>query len=225
MSGLFGVIVSGRPPVEFAAVTETEFACEIVDADSINHVVVFMTGAQPFPDNLGGSVYIRWPRPDGGENWHFLGFIANSKPSAIFKVAQLHQADARHSDVFGGGMSVSAHGSAQIGLMVEPLTSIEERHASESTQVSQQSTLVEFADKLMRNLINHTESFVIRLPNPNGNPPTQEYIPASAFQKKRLAWDAEGTCPVCALHEPGAVSCIIVPGPFFRWLKPALNQL
>ncbi|CAD6189474.1 unnamed protein product [Caenorhabditis auriculariae] len=34
-----------------------------------------------------------------------------------------------------------------------------------------------------------------------------------------------GACPVCALHEPGAVSRIIVSGPFLRWLKPAVNQL
>lgn len=28
---------------------------EIPDADSINHVVVFLTGVQPFPNGTGGS--------------------------------------------------------------------------------------------------------------------------------------------------------------------------
>lgn len=104
MSGIFGVIVSGRTPIEVVPVSDTEFTCEIVNADAINHVVVFLTGAQPFPDGIGGSgdhfqnfppkktqfisVYIRWPTQDGG-NWHYLGFICNEKPSAIYKVAQV----------------------------------------------------------------------------------------------------------------------------------------
>ncbi|CAD6192626.1 unnamed protein product [Caenorhabditis auriculariae] len=34
----------------------------------------------------------------------------------------------------------------------------------------------------------------------------------------RLAWNGKGAWPVCALHEPGTTSRIIVSGPFFRWL-------
>ncbi|CAB3409313.1 unnamed protein product [Caenorhabditis bovis] len=177
MAGVLGVIVSGRTPIEVVPVTETEFTCEIVNADSINHVVVFLTGIQPFPDGLGGSVYIRWPSSNGDDSWHYLGFICNMKPSAIFKVAQLHKSSAQHSGVFGGGMQTYASGSAQIGIMIEPLTSIEGRQAAEGTQVNQHSTLVEFAEKMIRNLVNHTESFSVRLQNPQG-----DYIPISAFQ-------------------------------------------
>ncbi|CAI2350873.1 unnamed protein product [Caenorhabditis sp. 36 PRJEB53466] len=176
MAGVFGVIVSGRTPVEVVPVSDTEFTCEIVNADSINHVVVFLTGAQPFPDGIGGSVYIRWPTADGG-NWHYLGFICNQKPSVIFKVAQLHKSDADHSGVFEMQMQVYSSGSAQIGINAERLSVIEGRQAAEGTQASQQSTLVEFAEKMIRNLINHTESFSVRLPSPSGG--SQERIPTS----------------------------------------------
>ncbi|CAO4375538.1 unnamed protein product [Caenorhabditis nigoni] len=183
MSGIFGVIVSGRTPIEVQPVSDSEFSCEILNADAINHVVVFLTGAQPFPEGVGGSVYIRWPTQDGG-NWHYLGFICNQKPSAIFKVAQLHKSDASHSNVFGGQqMMLYSSGSAQIGINAESLSIIEGRQAVEGTQASQQSTLVEFAEKMIRNLINHTESFSIRLPDPSSiTGGTQEYIPVTAFQ-------------------------------------------
>ncbi|EFO90433.1 hypothetical protein GCK72_015848 [Caenorhabditis remanei] len=183
MSGIFGVIVSGRTPIEVLPVSDSEFSCEIVNADSINHVVVFLTGAQPFPDGIGGSVYIRWPTTDGG-NWHYLGFICNQKPSAIFKVAQLHKSDASHSGVFNSGqqMQLYSSGSAQIGINAESLSIIEGRQAADGTQASQQSTLVEFAEKMIRNLINHTESFTQRLVDPATGGRTQEYIPVTAFQ-------------------------------------------
>ncbi|CDH93229.1 Hikeshi-like domain-containing protein [Caenorhabditis elegans] len=180
MSGIFGVIVSGRTPIEVVPVSDTEFTCEIVNADAINHVVVFLTGAQPFPDGIGGSVYIRWPTQDGG-NWHYLGFICNEKPSAIYKVAQLHKSDASHSfSQFDNQMQLYSSGSAQIGINAESLSDITGRQAADGTQASQQSTLVEFAEKMIRNLINHTESFSVRLPNPSGG--SLEYIPVSAFQ-------------------------------------------
>ncbi|CAD6196494.1 unnamed protein product [Caenorhabditis auriculariae] len=41
----------------------------------------------------------------------------------------------------------------------------------------------------------------------------------------QLAWDSKEACAVCALHEPGAISCIFVSGSIFRWLKPVVNQL
>ena len=36
-------------------VDETKFVINIPDADSINHIVVFMTGQTPFPEALGGA--------------------------------------------------------------------------------------------------------------------------------------------------------------------------
>ncbi|PAV70304.1 hypothetical protein WR25_03042 [Diploscapter pachys] len=183
MAGMFGLIAAGRQPLQFERIGELELVCEVPDADAINHIVAFMTGVEPFPEGFGGSVYVRWPTPSGGANWHYLGFIANVKPSAIFKVAQLHLADARHSGIFGDSMQMGAHGSMQVGIMVEPLATIEGRQATESAQTNQQSTLQEFADKMIRNLVNFAESYVMRLPNPSGNPPQADFVPLSALNQ------------------------------------------
>ncbi|VDL64061.1 unnamed protein product [Nippostrongylus brasiliensis] len=203
MNDVFGLIAAGRPPSQFAQVGEREFLCEISDAANVNHVVVFFTGVHQFPDGMGGSgegfsystfsfsylfigliaVYVRWPCPDGQESgWHYLGFICNTKPSVIFKIAQLHLSEVRHTGVFGGGMNAAAVGAVQVGIMVEPLASIEGREAAEGTQTSQQSTLSEFADKLLRNLVNHAESYTTRMPRPD-NQGYADYIPVSALQE------------------------------------------
>ncbi|PIO70246.1 hypothetical protein TELCIR_07908, partial [Teladorsagia circumcincta] len=77
-------------PSQFVQAGEREFLCEIAEASSVNHVVVFITGVHPLPDGLGGSVYVRWPSPGGQDaGWHYLGFICNMKPSVIFKIAQV----------------------------------------------------------------------------------------------------------------------------------------
>lgn len=63
--------------------------CNIVNTDNVNHVVVFMTGASPFPDGYGAAVFFSVPANDGTFAWHLLGFLVNDKPSAIFKVSGL----------------------------------------------------------------------------------------------------------------------------------------
>uniref|UniRef100_A0A1I7WN59 MMS1_N domain-containing protein n=1 Tax=Heterorhabditis bacteriophora TaxID=37862 RepID=A0A1I7WN59_HETBA len=172
MAEVFGIIAAGRPPSLFGQVGDQEFIAEITDAESVNHIVVFVT--QPFPDSFGGSVYIRWPLPNGQDvSWHYLGFICNSKPSAIFKVAQisqLHVSETRlHTGLFQSGLCAGTHGTAQVGIMVEPLVGIETRDAVEGTRATQQSTLVEFADKMVRNLVNYAESYTAQLPKPDGS--------------------------------------------------------
>lgn len=66
----------------------TQFVFNLTDVESIHHVVVFLTGVTPFPDGMGGGVYYCYPTPDGPKS-QLLGFIANSKPSAIFKLAKV----------------------------------------------------------------------------------------------------------------------------------------
>ena len=36
-------------------VTDNQFVTTVEDADNINHLVIFLTGTQPFPDGFGGS--------------------------------------------------------------------------------------------------------------------------------------------------------------------------
>ena len=40
---------------DFTAVDINKSLITIQNADDINHVVVFMTGTQPFPEGMGGS--------------------------------------------------------------------------------------------------------------------------------------------------------------------------
>ncbi|GIX71619.1 protein OPI10 homolog [Caerostris extrusa] len=55
---VFAVIVAGRlVQTEFQPLDETKFVTNIVDADAVNHIVVFLTGAQPFPEGFG-DLYI-----------------------------------------------------------------------------------------------------------------------------------------------------------------------
>lgn len=66
----------------------TQFVFNLTDVERIHHVVVFLTGVTPFPDGMGGGVYYCYPTPEGPSS-QLLGFIANNKPSAIFKLAKV----------------------------------------------------------------------------------------------------------------------------------------
>uniref|UniRef100_A0A915Q232 Hikeshi-like domain-containing protein n=1 Tax=Setaria digitata TaxID=48799 RepID=A0A915Q232_9BILA len=212
LTKVFGVITAGRPvrymqlfyipPVmsegsvlpicgeiliqtDFVQVSRTEFVIEMGDSSSANHVVVFLTGIAPFPADMAGSVYIRWPKIGTETNWHYLGYIANDKPSAIFRVAQLHKMDAVHGGLFVSNLSTSGSvaGNAQIGISVEPLAVITSKVPAEGTTVSQQSSFMEFAEKMLQNFVNHLQSFAVRLPRPENPGESTDFISASAVQR------------------------------------------
>ena len=74
-------------------VDETHVIFNIDNAASINHIVVFLTGVECFPNGMGGAIYLSWPSPDDAVVWMFLGYITNEKPSAIFKVVGLKKGE------------------------------------------------------------------------------------------------------------------------------------
>lgn len=74
---------------DFTPLSETQLLITIPEADSINHAVVFLTGAAPLPPGAAGMVYWSWPDPSAPPNWQLLGHISNAKPSAIFKISNL----------------------------------------------------------------------------------------------------------------------------------------
>lgn len=111
---------------DFQQVGESQFLFNIPEADSINHIVVFLTGTMPLPLGMAGSVYFSWPDPAQPPSWILLGYISNAKPSAIFKISQLKkQSDTQNAVVpFGGtynifGAQPISH-IAQIGVSIEP---------------------------------------------------------------------------------------------------------
>eukprot|EP00080_Pristionchus_pacificus_P010854 PDM70874.1 hypothetical protein PRIPAC_44270 [Pristionchus pacificus] len=151
MAGMFGLIVAGRlVQTDFCIVSEREVVIEIADAESINHLTLFLTGVSPFPVGMAGAVFIRWPERSESPNWHFLGSLSNEKPSVIFKVAQLNKASGSSEKMFSNNMEEITHGSAQLGIQVERVESIEEKCAAEGTAASQQSTLTEMGWKIAR---------------------------------------------------------------------------
>lgn len=60
MTELFGVIVAGRAiQTNFVQAGENELVVELPNSESINHIVVFLTGVQLFPEGVGGSGEIK----------------------------------------------------------------------------------------------------------------------------------------------------------------------
>lgn len=53
-----------------------EYFITLEDAATLNHIVVFLTGQVPFSEGFGGSIYLGWPREEGGVSWQLLGLIS-----------------------------------------------------------------------------------------------------------------------------------------------------
>ncbi|WFD39894.1 uncharacterized protein MJAP1_002876 [Malassezia japonica] len=85
---MFSCVVAGRlplPPPQQIDATHAVFPLE--NAELINHIVVFMTGEQAFPEGYGATVHLMWPQlGDQEPHWQLLGCLQNTKPSAIFRV-------------------------------------------------------------------------------------------------------------------------------------------
>ncbi|KAH9245257.1 hypothetical protein BASA81_017264 [Batrachochytrium salamandrivorans] len=71
--------------VDWSKQTSNKYAFQLPDATSINHLVVFLTGAAPFPPGYAATVHFLWPSSTN-QTWTLLGHISNEKPSAIFKL-------------------------------------------------------------------------------------------------------------------------------------------
>ncbi|VDN01062.1 unnamed protein product [Thelazia callipaeda] len=183
---IFGVIVAGRAiQTNFIQMSDKEFVVEVDNPDVVNHIVVFLTGVLPFPEGMGGSVYICWQKSGVEMNWYYLGYISNDKPSAIFRVSQLRKKDVMHTGLFTSMARSDTNkklGNAHIGVSVEPIANIISKNPSEETAVSQQSTLLEFLEKMVQNFVNHVLSFAVRMPRIENPREQVDFIPTSAIQ-------------------------------------------
>ncbi|WFC97441.1 hypothetical protein MYAM1_000154 [Malassezia yamatoensis] len=122
---MFSCVVAGRlplPPPQQIDATHAVFQLE--SAEQINHLVVFMTGEQAFPEGYAATVHMMWPQPTGAEpKWQLLGWYAaahlhisiqNTKPSAIFRVR-----DPKRDPSMGPV-------TATLGISVETLEQVEQ---------------------------------------------------------------------------------------------------
>ncbi|XP_053981310.1 protein OPI10 homolog [Hylaeus anthracinus] len=177
---MLGIIVSGRlVQTDFQQIGENQFLITVPDADDINHIVVFLTGIISFPDGTGGAVYFSWPDPTHPPNWQFLGYISNTKPSAIFKISTLkknHEFENSNLGIFGVGKISHV---AQIGVSLEPLAIIEQQAAQVSQATS--NSFLEFVQKMITSFLNYVSSFSLTQAQMTPNP-TENYVPLSTIQ-------------------------------------------
>lgn len=184
---MFAILVSGRlVQTNYELVAENRFIFTIPEADTINHIAVFMTGTTPFPEGMGGLVYFNWPEPDNPSNWKLLGVIANEKPSSIFKISNLKSSD---GNIVNGCTSVALYNpfgqqpishNAQIGISVEPIAIVNQHAATKSTESL--SNFVQFSQKMLTNFVNFVSSFSISQSNMVPNP-EENFVPLSSVQK------------------------------------------
>ncbi|XP_073964492.1 protein OPI10 homolog isoform X1 [Choristoneura fumiferana] len=182
MANIFGIIVSGRlVQTDFTPVSDTQCLLTIPEADSINYVVVFLTGAAPLPAGAAGMVYWSWPDPTAPPNWQLLGHISNSKPSAIFKISnlkKLHELSAENQFSSALGQQSICH-SAQIGVAIEPEANVQ--LLASSVAQEQQNNYVTFAQKMLESLVNYVGSFAVTQEQMTPTPGVS-YIPLSTLQ-------------------------------------------
>ncbi|XP_057319224.1 protein OPI10 homolog [Microplitis mediator] len=176
---MLGIIVSGRlVQTDFQQISENQFLINVPDADNVNHIVIFLTGTVPLPEGMGGAVYFSWPDPNAPPNWQFLGYISNTKPSAIFRISDLkknHEFENSNVGIFGAKISHSA----QIGISVEPLSVIEPQAALVASTTTE--THVKFAQKMIINFLNYVSSFSVTQSQMVPNP-TENFVPLSSVQ-------------------------------------------
>ncbi|XP_026323766.1 protein OPI10 homolog [Hyposmocoma kahamanoa] len=181
MANVFGLIVSGRlVQTDFTPMSETQFLTTILEADAINHVVVFLTGAVPLPVGTAGMVYWSWPDPAAPPNWQLLGHISNSKPSAIFKISnlkKLHELSGENKFLSAFGQQKICH-NAQIGISIEPESNVQLLASSVAQQTEDYIT---FAQKMLENLVNFVASFTVTQEQMTPTPGVL-YLPLSTLQ-------------------------------------------
>ncbi|KAB7501135.1 Protein Hikeshi [Armadillidium nasatum] len=179
---MFGLIVSGRlVQTDFSQVGETQFVVTLPEADSIKHIVIFLTGVQPFPDGFGGAVYFSWPDENTSLSWHLLGNISNEKPSAIFKISGLKtDASSFSQGLFLKQQSVAHH--AQVGISVEPLQQIIGLTPVTNSEPSSLPSFVEFSKFVCENVYNYASGFA-QTPNQIVPVPNENYLPLSILTR------------------------------------------
>ncbi|XP_077587323.1 protein Hikeshi isoform X1 [Stigmatopora nigra] len=179
---MFGCLVAGRlVQTNAVQVASDKFVFDLPEYEKVNHVVVFMLGTVPFPDGMGGAVYFSFPDPEsGGSVWQLLGFIANDKPSAIFKISGLKTGQGGAHPF--GAVASATPSMAQIGVSVEPLEQLAQQTPVSGAAASTADTLRLFTQKMLDSLYNFASSFAVTQGQMTPNP-SESFVPASCILK------------------------------------------
>merc|ERR1719476_51530 len=115
---MFGCILAGQQVrTDFQIISETDLVLKLSNL-AASYLTVFMTGEKPFPDGLGGAIYISLPSVDQSDSWNYLGYVSNEKPSGTFKIDNLKrmaQSNMESASSFGQG----GYSGPQIGVSVK----------------------------------------------------------------------------------------------------------
>ncbi|CAD7923331.1 unnamed protein product [Amoebophrya sp. A120] len=171
-SNVIGLILPGQPvQVNGQIMSDNEIMFQLpVPHSQLQHLVLFLTGAQALPENHGASVYLMLS--DNG--FKFLGHLANDKPSAIFRVsssASTSKSSASNSPPAQPAM-LSAETAivavtpepqfTRIGVLVEPLSAIQQKIVPKEQQVQQQQTdYLTFVKALAQNCYDHMSGWIL----------------------------------------------------------------
>lgn len=148
----------------FQQVESNKFLITIPEAESINHVVLFLTGITPLPSNMASCIFFTLPYPHSSPTWRYLGYLTNEKPSSIYKLTNLAQSRIRNgmtsdtSPQFDYTQSPVLH-VAQIGISIEPMDSVLQMVPAIETVASKADTFTQFVNKTVGNLYNYCSSF------------------------------------------------------------------
>eukprot|EP00730_Choanoeca_flexa_P018285 TRINITY_DN8883_c0_g2_i2.p1 TRINITY_DN8883_c0_g2~~TRINITY_DN8883_c0_g2_i2.p1 ORF type:complete len:201 (+),score=32.76 TRINITY_DN8883_c0_g2_i2:180-782(+) len=159
---MLGLLVPGRlPDVEPEQVDVNKLMFPLAAPEAVNHLSVFMTGQAPFEDGVAAGIYLCWPNPE--PSWHYLGFVSNDKPSALFRIAKVRPQSTVDVNPFDG-MPVMQNAStdmAQIGVSIEPLADLMQQTEANHAKATSASDFAGFANYAVESLINFVGSFTV----------------------------------------------------------------
>ena len=126
---------------------------QLQDAQTINHLVVFIT--EPFPQGYAATVHFN----ASNDQWNYLGFVSNDKPSAIFRVSSIDSP------------------TCQLGISIEPIASIP---PPPPRKIETQVWKILESRQINSDFYNYTASFATNLPKDAMvlfNAPDNMYLP------------------------------------------------
>lgn len=132
---IFGAICLGRPMILAEQVDQTKFVINIPNASNISYITIFILPNSPFVDNnFTALIYFQLPQDAGtsAPEFKLLGGINPNKPSAIYKISNIHPTTRKPDDgmdlEMGGGEPIDLTDSVSIniGISIEPTPQAEQ---------------------------------------------------------------------------------------------------